>query len=178
MSTSLPAPETAYLNALSAVLQQTLGPMLVGVYLFGSAAYGAYEAGLSDLDVQAVIAQPLIAQPLTEAEYRALATAISHAALPCPARKLEFVLYTRAAVATPSRRPQFALNFNTGAGLPGHLGLDPAAEASHWFVLDIALGRELGRALMGPPPAEVFAPLPREWVLSALHGFRSIPEHP
>jgi Domain of unknown function (DUF4111) len=161
--TELPAPETAYLRTLTERLQASLGARLVGVYLFGSAGYGAYEAGLSDLDVQAVISQPLSA-----ADSRALAARISHAALPCPARKLEFVLYTRAAIAAPSRQPQFALNFNTGADQPEHLGLDPAAEASHWFLLDIAMGRELGRSLRGPPPAEVFAAPSPEWVRSAL----------
>jgi Domain of unknown function (DUF4111) len=159
----LPLPEETYLRALTATLQDVLGAHLVGVYLFGSAAYGAYEAGRSDLDVQAVISGPL-----SEAQYRAVAARLSQAALPCPARKLEFVLYTQQAAGTATRRPQFALNFNTGAGQPDHLSLNAAQEAGHWFLLDIAVGRELGRALTGPPPAEVFAAPQRVWVLDAL----------
>ncbi len=60
------------------------------------------------------------------------------------------------------------MNFNTGAGEHDHLSLDPAGEASHWFVLDIAMGREFGRSLLGPEPALVFAPLPRPWLLEAI----------
>jgi Nucleotidyltransferase domain len=159
----LPAPETAYIQILTARLQHVLDAQLIGVYLFGSAAYGAYEPGRSDLDVQAVVSQPL-----TESEYRALTARIANAALPCPARKLEFVLYTQQAAGTATRHPQFALNFNTGAGQPDHLVLDPAQEAGHWFLLDIALGRKLGRALTGPPPAELFAAPQQVWVLDAL----------
>lgn len=165
MSDVLPTdlPEQPYLQALTGVLRRALGAQLVGVYLFGSAAYGAYEAGHSDLDVQAVTTQPP-----GEVLARALAAHLSHAALPCPARKLEFVLYTRQAAATATRHPQFALNLNTGAGQPEHLSLDPSREAGHWFLLDIAAGRERGRALVGPPPAQVFAAPQRAWVLDAL----------
>ena len=49
-----------------------------------------------------------------------------------------------------SRRSQFELNFNTGCDVEDHLSLDPGEEASHWFVLDIAMGRELGCGLVGP----------------------------
>ena len=68
-----------------------------------------------------------------------------------------------------ARHPQFLLNFNTGSDVAtDRLTLDPAGEASHWFLLDIAMGRELGRALLGPPAPQVFAPIPRPWCLEAL----------
>jgi predicted nucleotidyltransferase len=161
---TLPPAETRYLRALTEQVQRVLGAPLVGVYLFGSAAYGAYQPGRSDLDVQAVVA----ATPAC-AERRALARRLAHARLPCPARRLELVVYARAAIAPATRHPQFLLNLNTGADVAAdRLALDPADEASHWFLLDIAMGRELGRALLGPPAHRVFAPIPRRWCLEAL----------
>jgi hypothetical protein len=93
---------------------------------------------------------------------------LTHRVLPCPARLLELVCYARDAVDPASRHPRFELNFNTGRAIVDHLALDPAEESSHWFLLDIAFGRELGVALLGPPPAEIFAPVPRVWTLEAL----------
>jgi len=152
-----------YLTLLTATLRERLGERLDAVCLFGSAAYGAYLPGSSDLDVQAVISAPLDAST-----YRGVAAAISHDVLPCPARKLEFVLYTLTQASTFSQQPEFELNFNSGAELPDHLSLDIGEEGTHWFILDIAMGRELGVALFGPPPAEVFAPVPGQRVKEAI----------
>ncbi|KAB8140385.1 DUF4111 domain-containing protein [Chloroflexia bacterium SDU3-3] len=159
----LPARETEYLRDVRAILRRTLADQLVGVYLFGSAANGSYEPGVSDLDIQAVTHVPV-----PEALRRELAGLLAHAHLPCPARRLEFVLYSQGAVSPAARHPRFLLNWNTGAGERDHMSLDAAQEASHWFLLDIAMGREVGQALFGPPPAEVFSPIPRPWVLDAL----------
>ena len=159
----VPDAEAAYLAAVVETLRQELNRRLVGVYLFGSAGYGAYEPGRSDLDVQAVTTESL-----ASAEKMELARRLAHRALPCPARQLELVGYARAAVDPASRHPRFELNFNTGRAIEDHLMLDPAEESSHWFLLDIAFGRELGVALLGPPPAEVFAPVPRVWCLETL----------
>lgn len=152
-----------YLGRLADEVAGAFDAALVGVYLFGSAAYGADEPGVSDLDVQAVTScVPTIEQR------RALAQRISHAQLPCPARRLEFVLHDARAVAVAQRSQAWLMNFNTGAHAADKLSFDPSSEASHWFLLDIALGRRLGRALRGPPPAEVFAPIPRAWQLDAI----------
>lgn len=62
-----------------------------------------------------------------------------------------------------------SIGFNTGADLAAdRIARDSDAEASHWFLLDIAMGREPGRALFGPAPAQVFAPIPRRRCLEAL----------
>ena len=165
---SLPQAEIEYLEAVRAAVQRELAPHLLGLYIFGSAGCDAYEPGVSDLDVQAVVDAPL-----PDAEKRALAALLSHAVLPCPARKLEFVCYARGAVNPASRRPRFELNFNTGPeraerGQGDHLRLDPADEAGHWFLLDIAASRLRGLALHGPPPGEMFAPVPDAWRDEAL----------
>jgi hypothetical protein len=112
--------------------------------------------------------QAVVDEPLGRRERLALARRLSHDTLPCPARRLEFVCYARSAISPAARRPQFELNLNTGAGARDHLAVDPAEEPSHWFLLDIAAGRGLGIALLGPAPADVFAPIPRLWCLEAL----------
>jgi hypothetical protein len=133
------------------------------VYLIGSAALGAYEAGRSDLDVLVVVDAPLSPQ-----ERDGIVARCSHDALPCPARKLELVVYTAEQVAAPARDQRWELNLNTGAGEPLHAGADPAAEPWHWFVLDLAQAREHAVALHGPPAAELIGEVPRELALEAL----------
>ena len=152
----------AYLGELVARLRAALGDRLVGVWLFGSGALGDFDAARSDLDVQAVAIDAL---GLPERER--LVAALSHEALPCPVRGLELVLYARDDLARASG-PAFQLNLNTGPRMDRHVAFDPADDPAFWFVLDAAIGREAGRALTGPPAAEVFPPLPRGLVLAAL----------
>ncbi len=160
---ALPNAEAAYLEQVIKTLQSRLHQRLVGVYLFGSAAYGDYTPRLSDLDVQAVVTESL-----SKRECRDIASSLAHQRLPCPARRLEFVCYAQSSINPATRHPQFELNFNTGAGEQEHLSLNSAEESSHWFVLDIAMGRELGHTLVGLEPAQVFAPIPRIWQLEAI----------
>jgi len=89
----LPPPEGAHVAALAGRLQELLGPDLLGLYLFGSAAYGGYRPGRSDLDVQGVVRRAL-----PDDRKRVLAGRLLHASLPCPGKGLELVLY-RAEVA-------------------------------------------------------------------------------
>lgn len=44
------------------------------------------------------------------------------------------------------------------------LTLDPKDEAGHWFLLNIAVGRQLGRPLFGPSAADVFAAPMHAWI--------------
>ncbi|KAI9932611.1 hypothetical protein ASPWEDRAFT_33496 [Aspergillus wentii DTO 134E9] len=163
MDNTLPEEVEAYLAELVKRLTVYLKDQLVGVYLLGSASYDAYEPGLSDLDVQAIVKDQL-----DTAEKQAVIRRLNQAALPCPATKLEFVVYTQSAVYPASRHPRFELNLNTGLHQPDHISLDPANESSHWFLLDIAMGRELGRNLYGPDTTDAFGAIPRRWVLEAI----------
>ncbi|KAJ5353116.1 hypothetical protein N7452_002090 [Penicillium brevicompactum] len=163
MDNNLPKEVDAYLEELVQSLADYLKDRLVGVYLFGSASYNAYESGLSDLDVQAIVKDPL-----DTSEKQAIICRLKHDALPCPATKLEFVVYAQSAVYPASRHPRFELNLNTGLHQPDHISLDPANESSHWFLLDIAMGRELGRNLYGPNTTDAFAAIPRCWILEAI----------
>lgn len=163
MDNKLPEEVETYLEELVTRLTHYLKDQLVGVYLFGSASYDAYEPGLSDLDVQAIVKHPL-----DTVDKQAVICRLNQGALPCPATKLEFVVYAQSAVYPASRHPCFELNLNTGLHQLDHVSLDPANEASHWFLLDIALGRELGRSLYGPPTTDAFDAIPRRWILEAI----------
>ncbi|KAL4973059.1 hypothetical protein BDW66DRAFT_142944 [Aspergillus desertorum] len=151
-----------YLTRLVDTLQQELKDNLLAVYLFGSAGYNAYEPDTSDVDVYAVIHRSM-------PDYEQLARKISHSSIPCPACKLEFVLFTKANAALRTSTPQFEMNLNTGRDMEDdYINLEPSTEPQFWFLLDIAMGRVLGTALFGPPATEVFAAPKVEWILDSI----------
>jgi ketosteroid isomerase-like protein len=156
------AAERAYLAELTRRVSKSLGEGACGVWLFGSAALGDFARDRSDIDVQAVSATRL-----PSATRERLAAALDHDVLPCPARKLEFVLYAGDDLRDASG-PAFQRNLNTGRGLSRHVSYEPVDEPRFWFVIDVAIGREHGVALAGPPAASVFPELPRRLVVDAL----------
>jgi hypothetical protein len=153
-------PLHSYLSALSERIAEILRERLVGVYLTGSAAVGAYAPGRSDVDVLVACAE------LSADGLDAIVERCSHQALPCPATKLELVVYELEALAAPGRRPRWSLNFDTGSAVH-HVGRDPGAEAAHWFVLDLAFARRHAVALLGPPASHVIGDPGREAVGAA-----------
>ena len=147
-ATPIPSELAPYLDRLVGVLQAEAP--VDAVYLVGSAALGGYEHGRSDVDVVAVTARSL-----SRDERLALAEAVE--SIPVPARKLELVVYPRGS-------DRWELNLNTG----DHVGLDPDAEPSFWFVLDRAIAEQHATPLVGPPWGELFAPQPQEAIEAAL----------
>jgi predicted nucleotidyltransferase len=137
-----------YLDVLVRRLREVVE--LDAVYLFGSAAQGAYEHGRSDVDVIAVTAQRS-----SQAEKEAIAEVAE--SLPCPARKLELVVYSRGA-------ERHELNVNTGE----LVHFEPDDDPPFWFVIDRAIAQQHSVALLGPPWEDVFPPVDREAVVEAL----------
>ena len=156
---------SSYLDAVTGRARSELGKELTAVLLVGSAGAGWFEAEVSDLDVAVVVKRPLEAD-----RPRSLGAALSHSRLPCPARKLELVVYSRAALANPGPTVAFELNLNTGGGAPDHVGLDPGAEAAHWFLLDLSIARERSTPLYGPPLRSLLGEIPRPLVIDALRA--------
>jgi Domain of unknown function (DUF4111) len=165
----------AYLAGVRDRLLEVLGADLVGLYLHGSAVLGGWQPEISDVDLLGVAAGAL-----GQAAKRAIAERLTDPALRCPAAHgLEFSLITAAAARAPTRSPPFELHVahapgtrqqrpgfpvnvprtkvDDGAGTPG----DPD------LVLYFAVCRRSGRALLGPPPREVFAEPPRSLLLEA-----------
>ena len=145
---TIPAELAPYLEELVHVLREHAP--LEAVYLHGSGATGAYEHGRSDVDVIVVTGRSLSLE-----ERRALAQAVE--ALPVPARKLELVVYPRGS-------DRWELNLNSGE----HIGLDPDAEPSFWFVLDRAAAQQHAFPLVGPSWRELFEPESRDAIEAAL----------
>ena len=152
-----------YLAELTRRMHERLGDALLGVYAGGSYALCAYEPGRSDIDVTAVIAEPL-----APAAKRELVAALRHEALPCPARGLELVLYPLATARSGGGEPGFDLNLNTGAQMDFRVDETPGDIEGFWFAIDRAILRDHGVALHGPPPADLFAPIPRAALLPLL----------
>jgi hypothetical protein len=123
---------------------------LSAVYLIGSPALGAYEHGSSDVDVIAVTDRAL-----SLAERQALVEAAE--AIPCPARKLELVVYPRGS-------DVWQINLNTGEPAT----YETADEPGFWFVIDRAIAEAHAIPLVGPSWREVFEPVPRGELLGAL----------
>jgi hypothetical protein len=147
---TLPDDVEQYLVRLVERLALLLRDGLIGVYGLGGLALGDYRHGKSDLDVYAIVGSSL-----DEHEKLAIAAACSHRALPCPARQLEMVVMSAHATRHPTPIPAWELNLNTGPDRTDHVGMDPAAEPSHWFVLDLAIADQCGLALLGPPASDL-----------------------
>ena len=94
---------------------------IVEAYLVGSGAAGGFDPETSDVDLAVVVGEPL------GKRRRVLVDRI--AAIPCPVRDLELVLYVEGAAPA-----EVELNVNHGQE-------QPDAEA-FWFVLDAALAEE------------------------------------
>jgi len=152
-----------YLDAVTARVRSELGQSLTAVTLVGSAGAGWFEPGASDLDVAVVVRRPL-----DRDRARSLADGLSHSRLPCPARRLELVVYARGVLAEPGPTIPFELNRNTGPGISDHVGLERDAEAAHWFLLDLSIARERSMPLYGPPVRSLLGEIPRPLVIDAL----------
>jgi hypothetical protein len=151
----------AYLEELARRLEHSLGERLMSAAALGSWALGAYERGRSDLDVIVIVDKPL-----TVSDWDAVVDTCSHEALPCPARKLELVAYTRPQVASPRRAQRWELNLNTGRGVR-HAGFDPMAESWHWFVLDLAQARVHAVPLYGEHPRDLIGEVSDDLIADA-----------
>ena len=137
-------------------LATLLGDRLLGVYAAGSFGLEDFDHARSDLDVFAVSRQPV-----SHEEKLAIVARLRHEALPCPARGLEFVLYPEETARVPTNEAGFLLNLNTGPAVAFRVDERPGGVERHWFPLDRAIVRESGVALLGPPPAQLFAAIPR-----------------
>jgi hypothetical protein len=152
----------AYVEEVLRRVRRALGESMVGAWLVGSAALGDFAPERSDVDIQAIASERL---PLRE---RAdLAEALSHEALPCPAKGLEFVLYPRDEL-EGQEGPAFQLNLNTGERLEYHLEFQADQDPRFWFVIDVSIARQHAVVLAGPPTSRAFPDLPRPLVVHAL----------
>lgn len=138
-------------------------PELVGGYLIGSGALGDYVPGGSDVDVNLVVPDEL-----PQARKEELVRRVANDALPCPAAKLELVVYRTEVLKQPLRVYEYELNLNTGRGLSDLIFYDFRKDDPHWFVLDAAIARERGMTITGPDISTLIAEISRDQILEAL----------
>jgi hypothetical protein len=149
-----------YVWAVSQEVVNVFGDALVGVYTTGSLALGGFTPGRSDIDLMAAVDGPERREACLD-----LAARLDHRRLPCPASGLEFVLYSRATVTTPSTDAGYLLNLNTGPELAPVADLGSSSAPAFWFVLDRAITAQSGEAVVGPPPQTLFRVPPAQQLL-------------
>jgi hypothetical protein len=163
LASPLDEPARDYIAEVVKTLEGILSSDACAAYLLDSAALSDYVPGTSDIDIVAVTMERLSPE-----RKRSVADALSTERLPCPARRLELVIFPIDAARNPSPAPSYELNFNTGRDTDDLVSFDPDQEPAFWFVLDLAIARDHAIPLVGPPPTELFAPVPRPWVIEAL----------
>lgn len=144
-----------YAERIATEVQSVFGDRVVGVWLIGSLAYGGFGP-TSDVDIQGTVHGP------TGEEIARLVERIRHPTLPCPAAGLEFVLYNVPVLETPTPPLQWSLNLNGGPTRVEKVSTDPTSEPGHWFLLDLAIGRETARTLCGEDLWDIVGPISRE----------------
>ena len=131
-----------YLDGLTTALHNALGESLRAVFLTGSAAVGAYRPGSSDVDVLVAV------DGGRRDSLERVIGMCAHEVLPCPATKLELVVYELDSLASPGWPPRWSLNFDTGESTH-QVDFDPDTQPAHWFVLDLAFAHRHAVALYG-----------------------------
>jgi streptomycin 3"-adenylyltransferase len=161
------------LNRVQAILGEVLGPNLVGAYLHGSTATGRLRPR-SDLDVLAVSRRPT-----TRAEKERLVRGLFVVSSPTdaagPLRPIELTIAVESEI-RPWRYPP-RVDFLYGEWLRGELAagnLEPREAASPDLAPLITMVLQANRAVLGPPPADVFDPVPagdlRRAVVAGIDG--------
>jgi predicted nucleotidyltransferase len=147
-----------FLTLCVSAFEEELGAGIVGVYLHGSLAFGCYNRARSDLDLLVVVQEPL--SRTERLAFLRRCADLSHAN-PTPGDiELSVVLLPHVQEFSHPLpyEAHYSRDFNaairTGA-IDTASGKTDADIAAHCTVV-----RARGIALLGPPPAEVFGPVP------------------
>jgi streptomycin 3"-adenylyltransferase len=142
-----------------ALVQEVLDDELVGLYLFGSAVLGGLTP-TSDLDLLAVSRRPVTVDKRRRLVERLLALSMRP-------RFLELTIVVESEILPWRYPPQ--MDFQYGDWLRPELerGEFPQPTANPDLAALITMILLNGKALVGPPPADVFEPVPHEHLLRA-----------
>ena len=157
------------LSRLSCCAVASFGHQLVGAYLHGSAAMGCFQWQISDVDCLIVVDTAL-----TEAQKLHFIRACLELCPLCPPKGLELSVVTRAVCARPQQESPFELHFSpmyaAAYARDAELQLCRMPDTDPDLAAHFAMTRSRGRTLLGPPADEIFAPIPREWMLGSLEN--------
>jgi predicted nucleotidyltransferase len=148
---------TEFARLLAERTATALGAPALAVILHGSLVLGAFTPGRSDVDLLVVVAAPL-----TDTEIGALRGELDALRHDAPGR-VDLRVVTRAVASAPTRAPPMEAYLSLRPGEPSALEARVAAEPD--LVVEFAMVRAHGRALVGVDPRSVVGPVPDEWVV-------------
>ncbi|PWL71976.1 MAG: hypothetical protein DBY25_04305 [Clostridiales bacterium] len=159
-----PNPPTPYqevnrlLAALTDGLQAQFGQKLIGIYCYGSLIWGDFDPSLSDIDLAAILSTPVTTEELEK--LRGFHARLAQA-FPAWEDRIEAQYVSRQSLAC--FRTQETTMANISPGEPLHFVPCNADWLTNWyFVLTY------GRALAGPPAAEVVPHIADEEFFNAI----------
>lgn len=141
------------------LVQEVLGDELVGLYLFGSAVVGGLTP-TSDVDLLAVSMRPT-----TDGERRRLVERLL--VLSMRPRYLELTIVVESDVRPWRYPPQMDLQYGDWLRAEFERGEIPPPRPNPDLAALVTMTLRYGRALHGPPAADVFARVPHEDLLRA-----------
>lgn len=157
MSRDLPEEQ---LDQIVALVRDVLGPDAVGAYLFGSAVLGGLRPQ-SDIDVLVVSRRRTTHQEKRRLVDRLLT--LSGSGPPGPARRVELTIVVESEIRPWRYPPRF--DFQYGDWLRSEFqrgNLEPWPTTNPDLASLITMALLANRPLLGPPPAEIFDPVPRD----------------
>lgn len=150
------------------LLREVFGEEIIGAYLHGSAVLAGLRRD-SDVDILAVCRQPTtpeVRRPLIQGLLE-----ISAGWPPVfPSRSLELTLVASSELQPWRYPPAVELQFGEWHREKMQQGLEPWARHDPDLAPQIAIAVQGNRPLFGPPPADVFPPIPRADLLDAMAG--------
>lgn len=137
---------------------RVLEHQLVGLYLYGSLVTGGFDADVSDIDLLAVTASDVDASMLERLRAMHAGIAERH---PAWDDRIEVAYLSRAGLRTfRQRRTRMGI---ISPGEPLHYRSAGLDWLMNWYLV-----REHGRAIVGPKPAELIAPISDEEFIESL----------
>jgi Domain of unknown function (DUF4111)/Nucleotidyltransferase domain len=155
----VPEPVLGYARAVDRAVHRRLGDRHAGTYLHGSAVLGGFSPDRSDVDLLVLARAPVERRALLD-----LAAALAVDQVPCPGVGIELDVLAATVAKHPQRPCPFLLSMTAGAsGERAVLGADHGPGGDP--LMHIAVVRGAGIAISGDPPGDVFAEIPRSWLL-------------
>lgn len=151
----------AFAHHVAQGIQEILGERLVATYLHGSAATGDFVPNRSDLDLIAVVQVSLSVSEKDE-----LQAWFAQHALPSSLAGIDCELLTQQRAGIPSRLPQWD-DIIRVQRQQHHVEVRIPDISDGYSLLDLAVARDRGHVLTGPPPMTLIAAHPHIWLLQA-----------